>query len=54
MAEDSTIILNANDQALGEIQIAPRVLNLSLGLPPAKLKASPGCTAPLPITLANC
>lgn len=38
MAEDSTIILNANDQALGEIQIAPRVLEFIAGIAASQIE----------------
>ncbi|WP_215509743.1 Asp23/Gls24 family envelope stress response protein [Limosilactobacillus fermentum] len=32
MAEDSTIILNSDDQSLGKIQIAPRVIEIIAGI----------------------
>lgn len=37
MAEDSTIILNSDDQSLGKIQIAPRVIEIIAGIAANKI-----------------
>ena len=46
MAEDSKIILNSDDQSLGTIQIAPRVLEIIAGIA--------ACPVTFPLRLSCC
>lgn len=46
MAEDSTIILNSDDQSLGKIQIAPGLSKSLPGLRPMRLMGFLRCTVP--------